>query len=98
MPVGPGSKRAYATVQKRRLPCSRSIASFRSRRALAADVADRHAERPVADLEDVVEVATHLVALAGGVEARAELDASELGQKRRQQALLERARDPGALA
>ena len=61
--------------------------------ALAAHVADDHHPAGVAGLEHVVEVATDLIAVTGRPEARRELDARDLGQARREQALLQRQRD-----
>ena len=61
-------------------------------RALAGDVADDD-HPPVADAEDVVEVAADLARLAGGAEARGGRDAGDDRQPRRQQAALQRGGD-----
>ena len=65
--------------------------------ALARHVAhDRHP--PAGDREDVVEVAADARRLARGAEARGDRHTGDLGQPRRQQRVLERARDQHALA
>ena len=66
-------------------------------RTLPAHVA-HHDAPAVRGVEHVVEVAADLDGLAGGVEARGDLGAGNLGQLRRQQALLQRPRDVAALA
>ena len=65
--------------------------------ALAAHVADRHRPLPVGQVEDVVEVAADIVALAGRGIAGAELDVRHRWQGGGQQRALQRLRDGGAL-
>src|SRR2546423_1038874 len=55
--------------------------------ALPAHVAEDDGPAPLARLEKVVEVAAHLVALAGGAKARCDVEPRQLGQVRREQAL-----------
>src|SRR5918995_1775029 len=67
-------------------------------RALAADVSHHDRPAPAAGLEQVVEVATHLAAVAGVTEADGCLDARDLGEVHGQEALLQGARYVGTLA
>ncbi len=66
--------------------------------ALPADVAHRDRPAAGAGLEDVVEVAADVVGLARGPEPGCDLEAGDIRQVRRQQALLESGRDVAALA
>ena len=61
--------------------------------ALPADVTDDRGPRASADLEDVVEVAADVVALARRAVRGADVDAGHQRQRRRQQARLERVGD-----
>ena len=66
-------------------------------RAFAADVADHEHRAVLVVVEHVVEVAAHLVQLAGGRVERLHLDAGDLRQRLRQQRPLQGVRDPGSL-
>ena len=87
--------------RRRRAPAHRRgadrVARHRGHRgrlgALAADVADDRVPLVLGGVEDVVEVAADLGALARRAVDGRELEARDLGQRRRQQRRLQRARD-----
>jgi hypothetical protein len=68
-----------------------------STHAFAADVADRQPPPPIAELEQVVEVAADLARRAGRPVARGDRARGSVGQVVGEQAALERLRDPTLL-
>ena len=90
--------RRRALAQRRRVqgvPCQRREPG--RLRALARDVADDRGPDARLGREDVVEVASHLVLIAGCAIAGRDVEPGDLRQLGRQQALLQRVGDVGAL-
>ena len=87
---GGKSTRGFALADGR---CTDGVARQRSDdrglHPFAADVADDHAPVVRADLEDVVEVASDLTAIAGGSIGRRKLETRDVGVSRRDEAALQ---------